>query len=63
MSSTMLASLAVPLMIVATALIVDWIEKNTANETSDKGLTAKDDKEKKDPPDDLIDLSGGMYGI
>jgi hypothetical protein len=63
MSSIILASLAVPLMIVATALIVDRIDQSTAKKASDENRSKKNNDEQKGPPDDLIDLSGGMYGI
>lgn len=62
MNSAILASIAVPLMIVAATLIIDRMEQRTVTKHSkDLGRNEKD--KQKDPPNDLIDLSGGTFGI
>ncbi len=62
MSSIILASTLVPLMIVMAVLLVDRIDQRTKE--SQRKLVQKDEQEeRRDPPNDLIDLSGGMYGI
>lgn len=62
MSSIILATIVVPLMIVMATLLVDRIVQRTKE--SQTSLIKKDEHEdRKDPPNDLIDLSGGMYGI
>lgn len=63
MSSIIFASIAVPLMIVAATLIVDRIERSAVNEPTHEDTSQRNRDERKDPPNDLIDLSGGMYGI
>lgn len=62
MSSTILASIAIPLMIVAATFIVDRMDAKAVNEISDDH-ERNDQKKHKDPPNDLIDLSGGTFGI
>lgn len=63
MTSIILASIAVPLMIVAATLMVDRIEQSAVNERTHEDESEKKRDERNDPPNDLIDLSGGMYGI
>ena len=43
-------------------VVVDKLDQSMGEET-EHGDPSQNNKGKKEPPDDLIDLSGGMYGI
>lgn len=62
MSSIIAASIFVPLMILMATVVVDKLDQSMGEET-EHGDPSQNNKGKKEPPDDLIDLSGGMYGI
>lgn len=62
MSSIIAASVFIPLMILMATVVVDKLDKSISEET-DQGNPSESKKDKNEPPNDLIDLSGGMYGI
>ena len=62
MSSIIAASVFIPLMIIMATVVVDKLEQNAEQETGKKD-GYKNKKGRNEPPDDLIDLSGGTYGI
>lgn len=62
MSSIIAASIFVPLMILMATVVVDKLDQSMGEET-EQGDPSKNNKGKNEPPDDLVDLSGGMYGI
>ncbi len=62
MSSIITASVFVPLMILMATVVVDKLDQSMSEETEQE-KPSKNKKGKNEPPNDLIDLSGGMYGI
>lgn len=64
MSSIIAASIFVPLMILMATVVVDKLDQSMGEEVEqENGNPSKSNKGKNEPPDDLVDLSGGMYGI
>lgn len=61
MGTVIAASVLVPLSMAAVAYAVDKIEQRTGRQKIDDTISSTSDKKKN--PDDLIDLSGGMFGI
>jgi|NOAtaT_5_FD_contig_31_1152735_length_731_multi_22_in_0_out_0_1 hypothetical protein len=62
MSSIIAASIFVPLMVIMATVVVDKLEQNTFEETEEQN-NPQNKKGKNEPPDDLVDLSGGTFGI
>jgi len=61
MSSIIAASIFVPLMVIMATVVVDKLEQNTFEETEEQNNPQN--KKGNEPPDDLVDLSGGTFGI
>lgn len=61
MGTIIAASVLVPLSMAAVAYAVDKIEQGTTEQKNEKRTSSTSNQPKN--PDDLVDLSGGMFGI